>query len=417
MRLTVNEERLMKNIFQMAEFGMNERGGIDRTLGSQADYDTRKWLETYWKEHLGLKTRTDPAANLWSERPGTKDLLPLVMGSHHDAVPDGGKYDGAMGVLIATELMETIIEKNISLRHPFWLISFTGEEPNPFNLSTLGSKVISGRLKAEDLKKSKNRETGEALEDALKRLGGDIGQLNKARILPGNIRAFIEVHNELGRNLDSRNLSVSGVSCITGIYREEITVEGEANHAGTTMMQDRKDAMAALCEVVLIIEKAAREYHNPNVVATVGYAKLVPNEANIIPGEAKAIADIRTCNKEIQNELINKITEAVKKVEQNRRVKIKRKVLLDQMPQKLNSVVMQAIREGITHIKEPDIEIPSMAGHDAANMGLITMAGMIFVRSVGGKGHCRQEFSRKEDIAKAANAALYALLKLDKELD
>lgn len=413
----INIDRLMQNLFEMAQIGMNKNGGIDRALGSEADYETRQWLMRYWEKNLHLHPVTDPIANMWAKRKGQEDLLPIVMGSHHDAVPDGGKYDGALGVLIATEVMQRVIEENISLKHPFWILSFTGEEPNPFNLSTLGSKVISGRLKKEDLLTCKNRETGESLKDAIARLGGNLDCLEEARIEKGKIAAFIEPHNELGRHLEAENLSIGSVSHITGIYREEILVYGEANHAGTTMMQDRKDAMLALSELALEIELAAKEFENPDVVATMGYVKIKPNEANIIPGEAKAIIDVRTCEKEIQDKILEKIKKAVTEIEKKRQVKIVRTELLNQPCFKMDEQVTGALDAGIEHMGEPKKRMVSMAGHDAANMGLVTKSGMVFVQSVGGKGHCRQEYSKPEDIEKAANAAFYALLKLDKELN
>ena len=307
MGMEINIDRLMTNLFEMAKIGMNEKGGIDRALGSQADYETRQWLLSYWEKNFKLHPFVDPIANMWVKRKGREPLLPIVIGSHHDAVPDGGKYDGAMGVLIATEIMQRIVEDDIPLRHPVWIISFTGEEPNPFNLSTLGSKVISGRLKKEDLVNCKNRETGESLKDAIAKLGGNFERLDEARIEKGTIAAFLEPHNELGRHLEAEDLSVGSVSCITGIYREEITVLGEANHAGTTMMQDRKDALLALSEIALEIEEAAIEFENPDVVATMGYVKIIPNEASIIPGQAKAIIDIRTCERNIQDQILEKI--------------------------------------------------------------------------------------------------------------
>lgn len=417
MKYKINADRLMRNLFEMAKIGMNENGGIDREFGSEADAETREWLKEYWNKNIGLTAATDAIANLRIQRSGTEALLPIVMGSHHDAVPDGGKYDGAMGVLIATEIMQTIAENEIKLRHPFQVISFTGEEPSPFNLSTLGSKVICGKLKKEDLFDCRHRETGELLSDAIGKVGGDIAQLEEARLQKGAVAAFLEAHNELGGYLEEEGLSIASVSHITGIYREEIRIYGEANHAGTTMMQNRKDAMLALSELALKIEAAAKEFHDPNVVATVGYVKIIPNEANIIAGEAKAIVDIRTYKKEKLEEILVKIQAAVKEIEESRKVTIKRKELLNQPCQKLDDEIRAAIGEGILQTGEVKKQMISMAGHDAANMGLLTKAGMIFVKSVGGMGHCRQEYSRKEDIVKAADALFYTLIKLDKELD
>ena len=412
----INGARLMHNLFTMAKFGQNEGGGIDRSLGSQADYDTREWLKSYWQEHLQVNPETDAIANLWVKYSGIENKKPLVIGSHHDAVPDGGKYDGAMGVLIATEVLETIVEQGIMLKHPLYVISFTGEEPNPYNLSTLGSKVISGRLQKEDLFPIHNRETGESLENTIKRLGGDISSLEEARIHPGELAGFLEVHNELGRHLEAQGLHVSGVSTITGIYREEIQVCGENNHAGTTMMQDRKDAFLALADFAVGLNEIVGAYKDPDVVGTMGYAKISPNEANIIPGSAVGIIDIRTCEKKIVLEIVKKLNELTKEIEKSRKVKIVRHVLLDQPARFMDEDIIRIVKENLAKINEPEKVMVSMAGHDASNMQLVTKAGMIFTRSVGGKGHCKEEFTEDADVIKAGQLALETILRMDEEL-
>ena len=406
----------MNNLFNMARFCQNEGGGIDRSLGSQADYDTREWLKSYWQEHLKVKPETDAIANLWVKYNGTENKKPLVIGSHHDAVPDGGKYDGAMGVLIATEVLETIVEQGIMLKHPLYVISFTGEEPNPYNLSTLGSKVISGRLRKEDLFPVHNRETGESLEDTIKRLGGDISRLEEARIQQGELAGFLEVHNELGRHLEAWGLHVSGVSTITGIYREEIRVCGENNHAGTTMMQDRKDAFLALADFAVGLNEIVSAYEDPDVVGTMGYVKISPNEANIVPGSAVGIIDIRTCERKIVSEIGKKLDELTEKIEKNRKVKIFRQVLLDQPARFMDEDIIRIVKENLAKINEPEKVMVSMAGHDASNMQLVTKAGMIFTRSVGGKGHCKEEFTEDADVIKAGQLALETILRMDEEL-
>ncbi|MDD5804271.1 MAG: Zn-dependent hydrolase [Clostridia bacterium] len=412
----INGERLLQNLTRMAQFGLNEKGGIDRSLGSQADYDTREWLKSYWQEHLEAEPETDPIANLWVRHQGLENRKPLVIGSHHDAVPDGGKYDGAMGVLIATEVLETIVEQGIPLKHPLYAISFTGEEPNPYNLSTLGSKVISGRLRKDDLTHIYNRETGKSLEDTIKWLGGNISELEKARIQPGELAGFLEVHNELGRHLEAQGLHLSGVSTITGIYREEIRISGENNHAGTTMMPDRKDAFLALADFATGLNEIVAAYEDPDVVGTMGYVKVNPNEANIIPGSAVGIIDIRTCERKIITEIVKQLDALTKKIEDSRNVKLQRSVLLDQPARFMDEDIQRIVKENLVKMKEPENVMVSMAGHDAANMQLVTKAGMIFTRSVGGKGHCREEFTEDADVIKAGQLALDTILKMDEEL-
>lgn len=412
----INGGRLIRNLNELAQFGQNEDGGIDRVVASEADAEARKWIIKTWQDATGLTARIDPIANIWMESAGTEDLSPIVIGSHHDAVPDGGKYDGAMGVMIAGEIMQTVIENGIRTRHPIGIVSFTGEEPNPFRLSTIGSKVVSGRLRYEDLKKAANRETGESLENAIARLGGDISRAEDARIYPGQVAAFLEAHNELGRQLDAADEALGSVGIITGIYREEISFHGEANHAGTTQMCDRHDAAAAMSEMILAVERAAAEFSRPDVTATVGYVKIMPNEANIIAGEAKLMVDIRTSEDSALSAILQKIAEAARKTAESRGIGIERTVLLHQEAKRLDDTVVNVIEGSVPDMKPQFRHMVSMAGHDAENMSLLTRAGMLFVRSIGGKGHCRQEYSREEDIIKAADVMLEAVLKLDKEL-
>ena len=415
-KLAINIARLMQNIYELARIGMNEDGGIDRALGSSADEEAREWLLSYWKEKLQLPVRIDAIANLWADYEGEESGNPLVIGSHHDAVPDGGKFDGALGVLMATEIIETLKEQGIRLKHPISIVSFTGEEPNPYNVSTLGSKVVSGRLTEEDLLKYKSRLNGESLEGRIGKLGGDIHKVNEALLGNEGIAAFLECHVEQGKRLESSGRSVSAVDCITGIHREMFTVYGEPNHAGTTVMTERKDAMLAGAQLSLELEKIAKSFQDNDVVATVGYYQVEPNEANIIPGKITCIVDVRTYKPEILAEFTTKIKDTIAEIEAERGVHIQRDIILDQGHVPMNPDVIKAVERGISEVGEEPVRLVSMAGHDAANMALVTKSGMIFVQSVDGKSHCKEEYSKEEDIEKMGNAMLQAVLALDSEM-
>lgn len=414
---TINISRLMKNVNELAQIGMNAGGGIDRALGSSADREAREWLIEYWKRHLEIPVRIDAIANLWIDYPGQGKGRIIAIGSHHDAVPDGGKYDGALGVLMATELLETIKEKDITLKHPLSVVSFTGEEPNPYNVSTLGSKVVSGRLTEIDLMKYSNRINGETLEKTIAGLGGDIHKATDALLDSDKVASFLECHIEQGKRLETKNLSLAAVNCITGIHREMYTIYGEANHAGTTVMTERKDAMLAGAQLSLALERIAKEFQDDDVVATVGYYQIEPNEANIIAGKTTCIVDIRTYKPEIETLFTDKIKDAIALIEKERGVTIQREVILQQSHIPMDPTVIEAVEKGITSIGEKPIQFVSMAGHDAANMALVSKSGMIFVQSVAGKSHCKDEYTKEEDIEKLGNAMLQAVLILDKELD
>ncbi len=415
--MNINEKRLHDNLFELAKIGKNAAGGIDRALGDETDAEARQWLSSYWKEHLGLSVETDAIADMWLTRQGKEPLAPIAIGSHHDAVPNGGMYDGALGVLMATEIFETLKDSGYVTRHPLKLVSFTGEEPNPFNVSTLGSKVLSGRLKKADLEKLKNKNDGSSLNDCIKKIGGDIERADEALLKPGDIRAFIECHIEQGKRLERAGLSSCAVNCIIGIYRENVTVYGESNHAGTTLMEERHDAFLGAAEFALAFENAVKSMNRDDVVGTVGYVRVSPNASNIIPGTVELSLELRTVEPKLKEEILERLTKSCEEIEKRRGIKIDRRLNLDQREMPMDKQVMDAVKRGIESQGIKATDLVSMAGHDAANMQRVTQAGMIFVKSIDGKSHCPEEYSEMKDIALTANAMLKAVLILDEEMD
>lgn len=413
--LHVNAARLQENLEELAKIGRNESGGIDRQLASPADSEARAWLKDLW-EKIGLGIRTDAIANLWGKpRSGAAEGRPIVLGSHHDTVPNGGAYDGALGVLMATEVVQTLIEGGAELRHPVWTLSMTGEEPSDFSVSTLGSKVLCGRLVEKDLEQIRNRVTGEKLETAIHRLGGDIHRVAEdARLEKGRLAAFIECHIEQGRRLYDAGENIAAVTCITGIYREILYVHGEANHAGTTQLHDRRDALAAASDIVLAVEDLMREA--PDLAATVGHIQAQPNASNIVPAQVMLTLDLRTANPETRAAALEHFGEAVRGIEQARGVVIERKLNLDQAEMPMDGDVVRAIGDAAEALGEPRRELVSMAGHDAANLARLTKAGMIFVSTVSGYSHCPQEAAPEKAVAVAAQAMLETVLLLDRRL-
>lgn len=415
--MKINIERLEKNLYELGKIGRNADGGIDRTLGSQAERDARKWILDYWKNHLRVDIHMDSIANMWALAEGTEMLPHIVFGSHHDAVPDGGMFDGALGVLLATEILETLQENGVRTRHPFELVSFTGEEPNPYQVSTLGSKVLSGRLTQIDLEKLRNVEDGSDLQSCMQQIGGDIAATDNIRIQKNQIRAFLECHIEQGCRLEERGLHTAAVSCITGIYREDITFTGEANHAGTTSMERRKDAFLAAAEFSLAFERLLRDKKSDDVVGTVNNLTMTPNAVGIVPGKVTLTMEIRTCSAELTHEIASAMDAVCEKIRQERDVAIDRRLNLDQSPMPMDTQVQQFVLEAMQESGEGSQVLVSMAGHDAANMQRVTQSGMIFTRSVNGKSHCPQEYTELESIARTGNAMLLALLKMDAGMD
>lgn len=413
----INKDRLENHLRTLATFGMNKGGGIDRSLGSKADREAREWLGQLWQEAFQTQVKIDPIANMWAGIEGEEPLPPIVLGSHHDAVKNGGRFDGALGVLMATEVIQRLKEQNHRMRHPLKIVSFSAEEPNPFNVSTLGSRTITGKLKKEDLQDVVHSETNVKLKDTIKQLGGDLEELAAAVLKPGDFRAFIECHIEQGRNLFDSGTPVGIVTKITGIYREKIRITGEANHAGTTQMKFRHDALLAASELNVAFENLILETNKKTVAGTIGYLKVFPNSANIVPGEVELIAEIRTPDSEILQQMIPLFEQSIVRIEKKRGVQMSRKVILNQESIEMDSRIQKALKEAMIFMEEPFLELPSMAGHDAVHMAGIAHTGMLFVPSIDGKSHCPEENTSMEDIVKAGNVLLKTVLILDKELD
>ncbi|NGM82435.1 Zn-dependent hydrolase [Paenibacillus sp. 7124] len=415
-QLRVNPARLEDSIHKLARFGSNGNGGLDRTTFTPAELEARDWLKDRLQE-LGLELRVDQAANIWAKRPGREHSLPAIaFGSHIDTVPNGGKYDGALGVLIALEVMRILNEHRIETRHPLELVSFSAEEPNPFGLSTFGSRAVTGKLKRENIVGVTNP-AGQLLAEALRSAGGDPDRFEDAVRRPGELSAFLEVHIEQGKRLLNRNIPIGVVTSITGIYREEVVVSGEANHAGTTLMEDRNDALTTASEIVLALEDVCRSHPASEVVGTVGRMTVSPNAANIIPEKVAFIVEIRGKTREEIREVLMAWESRIGKTERMRSAVVKRTIMLDQDPAPMDEEIVQASLRQAKSLGFPAYLLGSMAGHDATHMASITRSGMLFVPSIGGKSHCPDEESRMEDIEKVADVLLHTILELDRRLD
>lgn len=417
--IRIQAERLEQSIHTLAQFGRNDRGGIDRTTFTPAELAARDWLKGELLQ-AGLSVRVDAAANLWARRAGVgaDDSLPsIAFGSHIDTVPNGGKYDGALGVLMALEVMRTLNDHKLTTRHPLELVSFSAEEPNPFGLSTFGSRSITGKLTPKDIADVKNPE-GLLLTEALERAGGSADRFESAVRSRDELCAFLEVHIEQGKRLLASAIPVGVVTAITGIYREEVVVQGEANHAGTTLMEDRNDALTASSELILALEHICANHPSQEVVGTVGSMQVKPNAPNIIPEEVTFLVEIRGKTRLEIGEVLDAWESRIQAVTRKRAAaRIRRKLILDQHPSPMDEVVIQVCEEQAAQLGYSACRLGSMAGHDATHMASITRSGMLFVPSLGGKSHCPEEESRIEDIEKVANVLLHAMLELDDTLE
>ncbi|MDN3015831.1 Zn-dependent hydrolase [Paenibacillus sp. BSR1-1] len=411
--MKINLSRLQKDIERYATYGKNEHGGVTRPSFSHEDHQVRRLFIEELTE-LGLQVTIDGAANIWGKYEGTsKKKGSIVIGSHLDSVPNGGKYDGPLGVLTAKEIITTLKEHQIKLNHDLEIVSFTAEESNDFNLSTFGSRAFVGKLKPQNLRETRDSK-GALLQEELMKVGGGLDQFSNLESMQKEKKAFIEIHIEQGQRLENANISMAIIDRVVGTFRSFVTVIGEANHSGTTMMNNRKDALTAAAEMILEVERYCRI--KGNMVGTVGKLTVTPNAANIIPGQIDFILEVRAETEEAIQNGVNAINQVWQKIAEKREVVIQQEVFLDQKPVVLDEDLVAILENTASEMNEPYLRLPSMAVHDAAHMASVTKSVMVFVKSIGGKSHCPEEYSEPYDIQKAANLVLQGIVQLDRKM-
>ncbi|TAM91413.1 Zn-dependent hydrolase [bacterium] len=411
--LTISLERMLADIEALGRIGVDPRGGLSRLGISPQEQVAHEWFKQQ-ASRAGMTLRGDAAANVYARKEGSQPgLAPLMAGSHLDTVPNGGKYDGAAGVVIALEVARTIHDFGVRLRHPFEVVVFRAEEPSPFGMSTFGSRVLAGRLRREEL--DAVDAAGNSLRDALRAVGGDPEELENARMRAGDVAAYIEVHNEQGPHLERAGLPLAVVTEIAGIKRGRWRVIGEPNHSGTTSMDERRDALMAASEIALELERLARSYDG--AVGTIGVLTVEPNAANIVPGCVDLRWEIRSCFLRDLQALEEAFERAAHAVLERRNVRLEELTRSNSVPAAADSAVLEAFEAACAARSLTAPRLRSMAGHDASHMAAFTKIGMLFIRSTGGKSHVPEEHSPPESLATAATIMLDALMRLDRDLD
>ncbi|WP_228551066.1 Zn-dependent hydrolase [Sporosarcina cascadiensis] len=407
--------RLVEDLQNYAAYGRDERGGITRPSFSPEDLEVRiRFIEEL--QELGLDITIDGIANIWGKLKGNgKKKGSIVIGSHLDTVPNGGKYDGALGTLVAKEIIRTIIEKNIILDHDLEIVSFTAEESNDFGLSTLGSRAFVGKLSEEELRIAADSK-GFLLSEALQTVDGDIDRIHEMAAMREEKKVFVEMHIEQGKRLESNGKSVAIINGLVGVYRSKVTVIGEANHSGTTMMPHRSDALTAVAEMILAVEQICGE-DKTDLVGTVGKLDVEPNAVNIIPGKVDFVLEVRGECQDRMDRVVDEINSKWNEIAKRRGVQISQLLLQQQQPTKLDEEIVSILQKSADQVSVPYMTLPSMAVHDAAHMSLISKSAMIFVKSIAGKSHCPEEHSTSEDIKLASTVMLNGILAIDQQID
>lgn len=406
-----NEQRIERDILALSEIIDNAESGYTRRPFTKWHLESRDWLIREMK-NCSLDVWIDAASNLIGKREGTNaELPPIVIGSHTDSVVGGGRFDGIIGVLAGLEIVRQLNEKDIQLEHSLWIVDFTAEEASEFGISTIGSRGMVGNLTEGDLNR-KNAE-GFILREALKIAGGRPDDLVKEALKAGDVSLYLELHIEQGPVLEQTQHELGVVTGIVGIQRHKVVVEGQANHAGTTPMHMRFDALTGASELVLALEEIANMDYAEQVVGTVGRLFVEPNGANVVPGRVVFDFEIRSLDLHALDQMVEQMQTKIAHVEKKRQVSI----TMDQLSHSNAIIVQEDVVQGIEESCQcigTTLRLPSGAGHDANQLAKVAPVGMIFVPSKDGKSHCPEEWTDYTSVAKGIQALGTALLHFDK---
>lgn len=401
---TVNIDRLMQDIEALSQIGRQASGGISRLAFSPADRKARSWLAQKITD-AGLALHMDAAGNIFGRLSGQGPAV--ISGSHLDTIPNGGKLDGALGVLTALECCRVIKEKQLQIQSPLEVVAFSDEED--YYLGFLGSSAFTGQLDMQAAQRACNPD-GQPLAKAMAQCGLDIEKAAEARRNPEEIKAFIELHIEQGPILEAADASVGVVHTAMGNYRYGIKLTGVANHAGSPM-PGRQDSCLGAVHLIETI----RDYQNqlkPETHLTVGIFDVQPGLDNVIPGETYFSVDVRDKEPGVLQNLKSYVAESAQEIAAQYRLKARIDPILKVDPLPFSPAILATIQHAADELGVKWQPIASGAGHDAQIVGQVAPAAMIFVPSAGGRSHCPEEYTRTEDIERGANVLLNALLRL-----
>lgn len=391
----------------LSEFGANEDGGVDRVAYSEADLAARDWAMALMRS-LGLEdVRIDAGGNILGRRPGTDpDEKPIMFGSHIDSVLGGGNYDGDVGVVAAFEVIDLLNAAEIKTKSPLDVVIFSNEEGG-----LVGSLALTGALKPETL--DVMSDAGVTIGEGIRKIGGDPAKIDRDIIKPGALKAFLEVHIEQGAILDEEDIDIGVVEGIVGIEWWNVYLTGVANHAGTTPMNRRNDALLAAAKLIQTVNEIAVTTPGRHV-ATVGRIKALPGAPNVIPGRVEMSLEIRDLASEKIESLFADIESAAETLAEESGVAIAfERIDVASHPALTDEGVRAKIAAAAESLGLSSKVMPSGAGHDAQDMARIAPTGMIFTPSVGGVSHSPKEFTKPQDMANAADVLLRTILAID----
>jgi len=395
----IQKERLQKDFAAMAQLtGLGE--GVNRLAFTDADWEGRQYIIDCMND-AGLDVEIDGFGNVIGYKVGTNPDLPVVMvGSHTDSVPNGGNYDGVVGVLSAIEAVRSMIDDGFEQEHTIAVVDFMCEESSRFGAATLGSKAMRGKLTLNDLHRLVDTQ-GISLYDSLKerKLHPDAIE-SMAYNRP--VKAFIEMHIEQGKVLEHEQKQIGIVSGIAAPERFYVTIRGNADHSGATPMNLRHDALCGSSKIILGIEEVTSMQEEPPVVGTVGIAEVVPGAMNVIPGAVKLGVDIRSISKVARDSVVFLIKELIDVIAEKRGLSYTIEPISKDHPVSMHPLMVKEIERAVTSLQLEYMIMPSGAGHDAMHWAEVAPTGMIFIPCRDGISHNSAEFAAMDDIVAGA---------------
>jgi beta-ureidopropionase / N-carbamoyl-L-amino-acid hydrolase len=403
--LRVNGARLNDHLAKLSEFGKNPQGGVSRVAYSDADKASRPFIMQLMRD-AKLDVSIDAAGNIRGTRAGSDAALkPILFGSHTDSVPEGGMYDGDVGSMGAIEVAQTLAEQKITTRHPLIVVIWQNEEGGLWGTHAATAVLTPAELATVS-------RSGKTIREGIAFLGGDPDHLERTRLTKGSIAAYLELHIEQGGTLEAEKLDIGVVEGIVGIHQWNVTIDGFQNHAGTTAMNNRHDAMLSAARFIEAVNRVVTSEPGRQV-GTVGRIIATPNTVNVIPGKVECTLELRDLDAAKIDALFAKIDAEAKKIGAMNGTTFTFAQFTNNIPAPTAPAIRAMIAASATELGLKYKSMPSGAGHDAQDVAQICPVGMIFVPSIGGISHAPKEFSRPADITNGANVLLNTLLKLD----
>jgi ureidoglycolate amidohydrolase len=397
MKLEIDHERLTAELDALGAISQEPSPVVTRVVFTEADVEARRYVKNLCTE-AGLIIREDAVGNTFARWVGDKpDLAPVGTGSHIDAIPNAGRFDGTVGVLGGLEAIRALNRAGYKPRRSIELLIFTSEEPTRFGIGCLGSRLLSGLLDPSAAAARKDTD-GVSLDDARWAAGFE-GPLESVRLPPGYYSAFVELHIEQGPILEQRELPIGIVTAIAAPAGFEVRIQGEGGHAGAVLMADRHDAFLAGAELALAVEKAVRSSGSPDTVGTVGICDVFPGAVNSIPSRVRMTIDLRDIDAARRDTAFERITEAFEEIVRRRGVEGELELINSDPPAHCDPRVVEALVQACETHCLPFERMISRAYHDSLFMSRIAPTGMLFIPCRGGVSHRPDEYATPEWIA------------------